>query len=95
MKMCKKLWLKYQIRRYEYFLMEEGMREAAKRRQNIQFGHEGKAVINEDPFERIYLQQNEQGQIDISPILALGAEHHQEEARKYLIYEKMLRRLKR
>lgn len=95
MKICKKIWLKYQIRKYEKLLQEEGMQEAANRRKNIQFGLEGKAVINNNPFERIYLPQNEEGQTDISPILALGAEKHQEGARRYIVYRKMLKRLER
>ncbi len=95
MKFCKKIWLKYQVRKYEKFLLEEGMREASSRGKNIQFGLEGKAIINENPFERVYLPQNEEGQTDISPILALGAEKHQEEARRYIVYQKMLKRLER
>lgn len=95
MKFCKKIWLSYQIRKYEKFLLEEGMQEAAARKKNVQFGLEGKAIISDDPFERIYLSQNEEGQTDISPILALGAEKHHEEARRYIIYQKMLKRLKR
>ena len=95
MKFCKKIWLKYQIRKYERFLLEEGIREAANRGKNIQFGLEGKAVINENFFERIYLPQNEEGRTEISPILALGAEKHRDEARKYIIYQKMLKRLEK
>lgn len=95
MKFCKKIWLKYQVRKYERFLLEEGMQEAANRGKNIQFGLEGRAVINENLFERIYLSQNEEGRTDISPILALGAEKHQDEARKYIIYQKMLKRLEK
>ena len=92
---CKKIWLKYQIRKYEKFLLEEGMQEAAHRGKNVQFGLEGKAVISYNPFERIYLPQNEEGKTDISPILALGAEKHQEEARRYIVYQKMLKRLEK
>jgi len=95
MKFCKKIWLRYQIRKYERFLLEEGMQEAINKRKNIQIGLEGKAVINENPTERIYLPQNEEGRTDISPILALGAEKHQYEARRYLIYQKMLKRLEK
>lgn len=93
MKICKKIWLRSQIRKYESFLLEEGMREAAEREKNVQFGLEGKAVINDNPLERIYLSQDGEGKTDISPILALGAERHQEEARRYIIYQKMLKRL--
>lgn len=95
MKICKKIWLKYQIRKYERILLEEGMQEAANRGKNVQFGLEGKAVINDNPFERIYLPQNEEGKTDMSPILALGAEKHQEEARRYIIYQKILKRSER
>ena len=95
MKICKKIWLKYQIRKYERFLLEEGMQEAVNRGKNIQFGLEGKAVISDNPFERIYLPQNEEGKTDISPILALGAERHKEEARRYIVYQRMLKRLER
>jgi len=95
MKLCKKIWLKYQIRKYEKFLLEEGIQEATNRGINIQFGLEGKAIISNNPFERIYLPQSEEGKTDISPILALGAERHQEEARKYLVYRRMLKRLER
>ena len=66
--------LKYQIRKYEKILLVEGIREAKNRGKNIQFGLEGRVVINEDIFENIYLAQNERGQTDISLILALGAE---------------------
>ena len=95
MKFCQKIWLKYHIRKYEKFLLEEGMRGAARMGKNIQFGLEGKAVINENQFENIYLSQDETGKTDISPILALGAKDHREEARKYIVYQKMLKRLKR
>ncbi|MEK6914631.1 MAG: hypothetical protein AABW83_03185 [Nanoarchaeota archaeon] len=95
MRLCKKIWLKCQIRKYEKFLLEEGMQEAADRGKNIQFGLEGKAVISDNPFERIYLPQNVEGKTDISPILALGAERHQEEVRRYIIYQKMLKRSER
>ena len=95
MKICKKIWLKYQIRKYERFLLEEGMQEAVNRGKNIQFGLEGKAVISDNPFERIYLRKNEEGKTDISPILALGAERHKEEARRYIVYQRMLKRLER
>lgn len=92
-RICKKIWLKYHIRKLEKFLLVEGMREAAKRRKNIQIGLECKAIINEDIFENIYLPQNSKGQIDISPILGLGAENNLGEARKYIIYQKILKRL--
>ena len=92
---CKKIWLKYQIRKYERFLLERGMDEATSRGKNVQFGLGSKAVINNNPFERIYLPQNEEGKIDISPILVLGAERHQEEARRYIVYQRMLKRLER
>ncbi len=95
MKSCKKIWLKYHIKKYERFLLEEGMQEAANKGKNIQFGLEGKAIISDNPFERIYLPQNEEGRVNISPILALGAEIHQEEARRYIIYQKMLKRLEK
>ncbi|MZQ49788.1 MAG: hypothetical protein GT598_12385 [Bacteroidales bacterium] len=71
------------------------MKEAAKRRKNIQIGLDCKAMINEDIFENIYLPQNDKGQIDISPILGLGAENNLGAARKYIIYQNMLERLKK
>lgn len=95
MKLCKKIMLRRYVRKYERFLLEEGIKESARRGKNIQFGLEDRAIISEDPYERVYLPQNEQGQTDISPILALGAENHPEEARKYLGYRKMLERLER
>ena len=95
MKLCKKLWLRHYIKKYERFLSEEGIKESSKREKNIRVGLEYKATINENPFETIYLPQNEKGQTDISPILALGAENHFEEARAYILYNHMLRRMKR
>ena len=95
MKFCKKYWLKYQIRKYERFLLEEGVQEAARSKRNILIGLESKAIISDDSTGRIYLPQNEQGQTEISRILALGAENHPEEARRYVVYQKMLRRLER
>jgi hypothetical protein len=93
MKLIKKLWIKYQVRRYEKFLLKEGIKEAKNRNKNIQIGLESKLVINDDCFQRIYLPENERGQTDIAPILALGAENHPEEARKYLDYRKKLENL--
>ena len=95
MKICKKIWLRYQIRRYERFLLEEGMQEAANSGINIQFGLEEKLITNEGSSDIIYLQRNEVEQIDISQILALGTKKHQEEARRYIVYKKMLKRLDR
>jgi len=95
MKVCKKIMLKYQIRKYEKILLVEGIREAKNRGKNIQFGLEGRVVINEDIFENIYLAQNERGQTDISLILALGAEVNYEAGRRYYLYGKMLQRMER
>lgn len=95
MKLCKKIWLRYQITKYEKILYEEGIREAKRKGKNIQFGLEGRAVINDNILDTIYLPQNAAGQTDISPILALGAEGHPEEARRYVVYGKMLKRLER
>ncbi len=92
---CKKIWLKYQINKYESFLKVEGIKEAARRGKNIQFGLEGRAIINDNILENIYLPQNGEGHINISKILALGAEGNQEEARKYIVYQKILERMER
>ena len=46
-------------------------------------------------MDQIYLPKNREGRTDISPILALGAERHQEEARRYIVYQKMLKRLEK
>ena len=67
--------LKHYIRKYESQLMQAGVMEAARRERNIQIGLEAKMIINPNPFERIYLPQNQEDQVDISPILALGAEN--------------------
>ena len=95
MKLCKKLWLRYQISKSEKALLEEGMQEAKERGKNIQFGLEGRAVLNRNILETIYLPQNENGQIDISSLLSLGAESLPDEARRYVLYKKMLERMKR
>ncbi len=95
MDICKKIWLKYQIDKYGKFLLEEGVEEAARRGKNIQIGLESKAIINDDIFENIYLPQNSKGHIDVSQILALGAENNPDEARRYVVYQKMLERLKK
>lgn len=42
-----------------------------------------------------YLEVNMGGKTDISPLVALGAEENPEEARKYVVYTRMLDRLKR
>ena len=94
MKLFKKIWLRYQVRKYEKFLLEEGIREARDKRQNIHFGIEDKLVINKDPFSRVYLPDNPDEGVDVSPLLAMGAENNPEEARKYIVYRKMLDRMK-
>jgi hypothetical protein len=91
-KFCKKIWLKHQIKKYNDFLLREGIREAHKRGKNLQFGLEGKAVVSENVFDNIYLPETENG-IDVSKILSIGAEIYPEEGRKYLVYSKMLNRL--
>ena len=95
MKICRRIWLERNIKKYERFLIEAGVREAAERGINFQVGLEWKAIIgsNTDPFERIYLPVDKMGRTDVSPILALGAEKHPEEARRYTVYQKMLDRL--
>lgn len=95
MDICKKIWLKYQIDKYGKFLLEKGVEEAARRGKNIQIGLESKAIINDDIFENIYLPKNSKGHIDVSQILALGAENNPDEARRYVVYQKMLERLKK
>ena len=95
MKFCKRIWLRYHISKYERILMEEGIMEAARRGKNIQFGLEGRAVMNDNIVDTIYLPQNERGQTDISPILALGPKNKKDEARRYIVYQKMLARLER
>tara|TARA_B100000315_G_scaffold226834_1_gene234108 strand:+ start:2884 stop:3267 length:384 start_codon:yes stop_codon:yes gene_type:complete len=94
MKFCKKLWLKYQIKRYNDILLKAGMEEAHRKGKNLRFGLEGKAIVNNDIFNTIYLPENEKG-IDTSQILSLGAEVYPEEGRKYLVYSRMLDRLER
>ena len=93
MKICKKICLRYLIEKYEDILIAEGVEEAATRKKNIQFGLKGKMIINDDVFENIYLTQNEIEQIDIGPILALGAEKNYDAGRKYTLYKKMLERM--
>ena len=95
MKFCKKLWLKRQIKKYESFLLKAGVEEAKRRGKNIHMGLEGRAMINDDIYEMIYLDQNEEGQTLIAPLLALGAENNYEEGRKYYLYGKMLERMDR
>ncbi len=95
MKSCKKYWLKYQIRKYENFLLKEGIREAKKTDKNIRLGLEETLRINDNPFSSIYLPKNENGKINISPLLNIGAKNNPEEARKYIIYQEILKRLER
>lgn len=96
MKLWKRMWLKYQIDRYESFLLEEGMGEAARQGINIQFGGlEGRTVINENIFERIYLPTAGEGKVDATQILELGAKNHPEEAKKYYDYQDRLESLKK
>jgi len=94
-RLCKKLWLKHYIMKYEHFLLKKGIDEAYRRNENIRMGLDTRLVSNDDKFKSIYLHQNKLGQTNISPILALGAENHPEEARKYVTYGKMLERLNR
>ena len=70
------------------------MEEAHRRDKNLRFGLEGKAVVNDDIFNTIYLPENEKG-IDVSQIFSLGAEVFSKEGKRYLIYSKMLDRLER
>jgi hypothetical protein len=95
MKFCKKLKLKRLIKKYESFLLREGVKEAKRRGKNIHMGLEGRAMINDDIYEMIYLNQNEKGQTLIAPLLALGAENRYEEGRKYFLYGEMLERMDR
>jgi len=95
MEICKKYWLKYQINKYGKFLLKEGIIEAKRRKKNIHIGLQGKLIVNEDPLERIYLPESDDGEIDISPIISLGAENNPKEARKYVVYSKMLNRMYR
>jgi len=94
MKYFKKIWLKYQVKRYERILLDEGLKKAKEEGKNIQLGIEGKLIINEDPFSRVYLPDNPDEGVDVSPLLAMGAENNPEEARKYIVYRKMLDRMK-
>jgi hypothetical protein len=75
-------------------LLKAGMEEAHRKGKNLRFGLEGKAIVNNDIFNTIYLPENEKG-IDTSQILSLGAEVYPEEGRKYLVYSRMLDRLER
>jgi len=94
MEICKRYQLNKKIREYETFLLKAGIDEAKRRGKNIRFGLEGRAVINGDIYQTIHLSQDENG-LDISPILALGAENHPDEARRYYLYGKMLERMKK
>ena len=90
----KYLLIKYQIEKCENSLLQEGVKEAYRRKKNIQFGLEGKAIVNIDIFENIYLNQDETGKINIFPILALGIEKAPEKAERYFDYLKILKELK-
>jgi len=95
MKFCKKYWLRYQIRKYENFLLKEGIKEAKKAGKNIRLGLEETLRINDDIFSSIYLPKNKKGKINISPLLHIGAKNNPEETRRYIIYQEMLERLVR
>ena len=93
MKICKRFWLKYQVKKYEKFLMTEGVREAYRRGKNIRLGLEETAEVSDNRLDNIYLPKDEDGMIDVRQLLALGAENYKDEARRYLIYRKMLSRM--
>lgn len=93
MKICKKLWLGYQIRKYGKFLLSRGIAEAYKRDKNLQIGLEERMIVNNDIFQNIYLPRGEFGKIDVSKLLNFGAENYPQEARRYIVYRKMLDRL--
>lgn len=95
-KFCKKIWLKHQLKKYERVLLEEGFSQAAQENRDIQLGLEEKLSINKnDNSNDIYLHKNKEGEIDISPILYLGGKKKREEIRRYVVYEKMLKRLEK
>ena len=76
-------------------MLDEGIQEAAFRGKSIHIGLEKKMIINQDPFQRICLSQNQYGQTDISPLLALGAEENPEIAKRYCVYSRLLERMNR
>lgn len=93
MNFLKRLYLTSQIRKNEKILLNEGIKTAKTLGKIIQIGGECPFEINNLPSDRIYLPQNSVGQIDISPLLVLGAENHPNEARRYISYERLLNRL--
>jgi hypothetical protein len=94
MRVCKELWLKYQIRKYGNVLLKAGMKEAFRRGKNLRFGLEVRAMANDNVLNTIYLPENEKG-IDASQLMFLGIEAYPEEGRRYLVYSKILDRLQR
>jgi len=90
----RRIYLNYKIEKLQEFLIKEGIKEAHRRTKNIQFGLEGKAIINDDVFETIHLPADEKGKINIAPLLGLASEINPEKAEEYLTYSKQLEKLR-
>lgn len=95
MNLCKKIWLKYQIGKFEHFLLKAGIEKAYRRGMNLKFGSRARTEVNDNIFYTICLPENEKGKIDISQLISLGTEIYSEEGKKYEVYCKMLNRLEK
>ena len=90
MNQIKYLYLKWRINRDENFLLEEGIREAKKRKLEIDLGSEG--TLSLDNAEgSIYLQDREDGKVNSTELVALGAQNHPKVADRYLANKKQLK----
>lgn len=77
------LHLRYKVKRDQNFLLREGLRRANEQGLEIQVADE--YVL--DPKEKkgaVYLPPEENGRVDVVPLIQLGAEEHPEIARRWL-----------
>lgn len=86
----KRIYLRWKVRRDERFLLQEGLREAHASGLEINVATE--YII--DPKEKkggLYLPpEDNQGNVDITPLIQLGAKTHPKIARRWLENRKRL-----
>lgn len=84
------LYLKWQVKKDENFLIEQGIKKAHKQRLEINFGTKYRFTL-ENKKGRIYLPPSENG-IDVRDLVALVADDYPKITKRYISNREKLRR---
>lgn len=84
MNCIKKAYLSWQLERDKKFLVSQGMERAKEKGLEINVATEYRMETGEERRGTTYLQPTEEGQVDVTELVALIADDHPERTKRYL-----------